>query len=126
MFNIFSFSGIEMPFMEKEKVFCVLVCLNIVEQDCAAMSEFTKNVPTAMQIWTWHKTFKEKRMSVQCNMIGRDDQVGPGNIFAKPQEVHKKSKSENQDFSNDSLEYHKDTLANDTLQVATHSNLKDR
>ena len=47
-----------MPFTGREKVLCVGACSITVEQDYAAcICEFSKQSPTAMQIWTWHKKF---------------------------------------------------------------------
>ena len=47
----FFFLGIEMPFTEKEKVFCVLKYTQSNKTEpCAFVREFTKNAATAMQI----------------------------------------------------------------------------
>lgn len=52
---MFIFSGIEMPFIGKDKAFCMLdfsrIQLNKPAQR-AFLKEFTKNARTAMQIWT--------------------------------------------------------------------------
>ena len=56
------FTDIEKPFTGRENVFCVLEYarsqLNMTVQH-AFVREFSKQSPTAMQIWTWHKKFKE-------------------------------------------------------------------
>lgn len=58
--------------------------------------------------------------------IRKDGQVCSENIFAKPQEVYKKSKFGNSDSSNNSLVCHKEMLVNDILQAVAHSGLKDK
>ena len=56
--------------------------------------------------------------------IGREGRAGLPNTLAKPQKVHKKSKSGNPDFSYDSLAGSKETHGNETLQTAAGQNGK--
>lgn len=59
--------------------------------------------------------------------IIRGDQAGSGNILAKPQEVCKKSKSENSYSSNDSLACHKRLrMAPDWLQYVRAFKTNDK
>ena len=63
MFNVFIFTDIEMPFIGSEKAFCVLVYARSQSNKTvqhAFVREFSKQSPAAMQIWTWHKKFKEE------------------------------------------------------------------
>ena len=82
MFDVFSFIDIEMPFTRREKVFCVLEYarsqLNKTVQH-AFMIEFSKQPPSAMQILTWHKKYKEevctKRLFVQEERIWKTKDI---------------------------------------------------
>ena len=75
MFDIFIITDIEISFTGREKAFCVLEYarsqLNKTVQH-ALVREFSKQSPTAMQIWTWHKNFKEE--GCLCRKKYLDDQ----------------------------------------------------
>ena len=64
MFNVFIFTDIEKPFTGREKVSCMLEYahsqLNKTVQHAFVREVSKKQSPTAMQIWTWHKKFKEE------------------------------------------------------------------
>ena len=62
MFDGFIFTDIEMPLTGREKAFCVLKYARPQSNKTvqhAFVVEFSKPLPTAMQICTWHKKFKE-------------------------------------------------------------------
>ena len=62
-FDVFFFTDIEMPFIGREKACCVLEYASSQPSKTvqhALVREFSKQSPTAMQIWSWHKRFKEK------------------------------------------------------------------
>ena len=51
-----------MPFTGREKAFCVLEYARSQSNKTvqhAVVREFSKQSPTAMQIWTWHKKFND-------------------------------------------------------------------
>ena len=60
MFYVFIFADIEMPFTGREKAFCVLEYarsqLNKTVQH-ACVREFSTQLPSARQNWTWHTKF---------------------------------------------------------------------
>ena len=63
MLDVSIFTDIEIPFTGREKAFCVLEYTrsqsnNTVQH--AFVREFSKQSPTAMQIMTWQKKFKEE------------------------------------------------------------------
>ena len=63
MYDVFILADIEMPFTGREKAFCVLEYARSQSNKTvqyAFVREFSKRSPTAMQIWTWRKTFKEE------------------------------------------------------------------
>ena len=63
MFDVFIFIEIEMPFTEREKVFCALEHTRSQSKKTvqhAFVRELQKQSPTAIQTWTWHKKFKEE------------------------------------------------------------------
>ena len=63
MFNVLISTDIEMPYTGGEKTFCVLEYTRSHSNKTvqyAFMRDFLKQLPTAMQIWTWHKKFKEE------------------------------------------------------------------
>ena len=63
-----------MPFTGKEKAFCVLEYARTQSNknvQCAFERTFPKNAPTAMQIWTWHKKFKEEGCLCRAKGSGR-------------------------------------------------------
>ena len=63
MFDVFIPTDIEMPFTGREKAFCVLQYARSQSHKTvqhAFVREFSKQSPTAMQIWTWQKKFKEE------------------------------------------------------------------
>ena len=52
-----------MPFTGREKAFCVLEFARTQSNKTvqrAFVREFSKKSPTGMQIWRWHKKFKEE------------------------------------------------------------------
>ena len=60
MFNVFIFAEIETPFTGRENAFCVLEYARSQSNKTvqhAFVREFSKQSPTAMQIWTWHRKF---------------------------------------------------------------------
>ena len=62
MFNVFILADIEIPFIGREKAFCVMEYARSQKNKTvqhAFVREFSKQSPTAMQIWTWLKKFKE-------------------------------------------------------------------
>lgn len=77
-----------------------------------------------------HKRFKEEGYLYRVKRSGRqgvskkDSRTSPGNIFAKPQDVHKKSMSGNPDSYEDRLACRRETLANHALKVSAGSALK--
>ena len=63
MFGIFIFTDIEMPFTGREKTLCVMeyaLSQSNKTVQHVFVREFSKQSPTAMQIWTWYKKFKEE------------------------------------------------------------------
>ena len=61
MFVVFIFTDIEMPFNRREKTLCVLEYARSQSNKTvqhAYVRKLSKQSPTAMQIWTWGKTFK--------------------------------------------------------------------
>ena len=63
MFDVFIVTDIEMPITAREKTFCVLeyARLHLTKTvQHAFVRDLTKQSPTVMQIWTWHKKFKEE------------------------------------------------------------------
>ncbi|XP_076058558.1 uncharacterized protein LOC143035575 [Oratosquilla oratoria] len=55
--------SIEMPFTRREKAFCVLEYARTQSNKTvqrAFVKKSSKQSPTGMQIWTWHKELKEK------------------------------------------------------------------
>ena len=58
MFDVSICTDIEMPITGIEKAFCVLESNKTVWH--VFVREFSKQLPTAMQIWTWHKNLKEE------------------------------------------------------------------
>ena len=56
----------------------------------------------------------------------RQGRADSPNTLAKPQKIRKKSKSGNPDSSNDSLAGSKETLGNETLQIAARSGHNSR
>ena len=61
MFDAFIFTDIEMPYTGREKAFCVLEYARSQSNKTVQhvfVWEFSKQSPTAMQIWIWHKKFK--------------------------------------------------------------------
>ena len=63
MFYVFIFTDIEMPFTGREKSICVLKYARSQSNKTvqhAFVREFSKQSPTAMQIWTWHKKYEEE------------------------------------------------------------------
>ena len=60
-FDVFILADTEMPFTGREKAFCVLEYALSQSNDTvqhASVREFSKQSPTAMHIWTWHKKKK--------------------------------------------------------------------
>ena len=63
MLDVFIFIDLEMLFTGREKAFCVLEYARSQSNKTvhyAFVREFSKQSPTAMQIWTWKKKFKEE------------------------------------------------------------------
>ena len=63
MFNVFMFTDLEMPFTGREKALCVLENARSLSNKSVQYEfamEFSKESPSAMQIRTWHKKFKEE------------------------------------------------------------------
>eukprot|EP00106_Octopus_bimaculoides_P013063 XP_014780505.1 PREDICTED: uncharacterized protein LOC106876455 [Octopus bimaculoides] len=80
---------IEMAFTGREKAFCVLEYARTQSN----MTEFSKKSPTAMQIWPWHKKFKEEGCLCRAKGSGRPltseetvERVRQIKTPAKPQE----------------------------------------
>ena len=68
------------------------------------MRKFSKESPTARQIWSWQKNSKMKAVVQSTRIwtisnIGKEGRASLPNTLAKPQKVCKKNKSENPDFS---------------------------
>ena len=62
-FDVFIFTDIKMKFTGRENVFCVLKYARSQSNRTvqhAFVRELSIQLPTAMQIWTWHINFKEK------------------------------------------------------------------
>ena len=63
MFDVFIFTNVEMSFTGIEKAFCVLEYTRSQLNKSVLhvfVREFSKQSPTAMQVWTWHKRFNEE------------------------------------------------------------------
>ena len=63
MFNVLILADIQMHFTGREKALCVLEYARSQSNKTVQQTyvkEFSKQSPRAMQIWTWHKTFKEE------------------------------------------------------------------
>ena len=63
MLNVLILTDIEMHFTKRERAFCVLEYARSQSNKTvqhAFVREFSKQSPTAMQIWPWHKQFKEE------------------------------------------------------------------
>ena len=63
MYNVCIFTDIEMPFTGREKAFCVLEYARsqtYKTEQHAFVREFTKQSSTEIQIWAWHKKFREE------------------------------------------------------------------
>ena len=127
MSNVFIFTDIEIPFNGREKVFCMFEYAQLQSNKTvqhAFVRQFSKQSPTAMQIWTWHKKFSE-RLFVQEKRIWttksfrRDGRACSQKNLAKPKEIVMKNKSRNQDSTNNSLAHPEETLNNKNLQATT-------
>ena len=62
-FDVFAFTNIEIPFTGRENAFCVLdysLSQSNKTVQHAFVMEFSKQLPTALQIWTWHQKFMGK------------------------------------------------------------------
>ena len=129
MFNVFIFTGIEMPFTGREKAYCALEYAQSQSNKTvqhAFVRELTKQSPTVMQIWTWQK--KSKRMGVCAGEKDLDDQKHQTrwlSVFVKnlaePKETAMKNKSGNPYSTNNSLAHPEETIDNETLQATTRS-----
>ena len=101
-----------MPFTVREKAFCVLEYVRSQSNKTvqhAFVTEFSKQSPTAMQIWTLHKK-NSKRKVVCAREKDLDDQKHQKrrssmsvNNLAKPKEFGTKKTSGNPDSTNSSL-----------------------
>ena len=63
MFSVFIFIDIKMSFTGTEKVFCVMEYARSQSNKAAhhaLVRQFSKQSPTAMQIWTWYKNLKRR------------------------------------------------------------------
>ena len=89
MFDVFIFTDIGMSFTRREKAFCVLEYARSQSNKTlqhAFVREFSKQPPTAMQIWTWPKKFKEEGCLCWKNGSGQ-----PKTSEEMDECVHKKS-----------------------------------
>ena len=74
MFDVVIFTDIEMTFTGREKVLCVMEYAQLQSNKTvqhAFVREFSKQSPTAMLIWTWHKKFKEEGCLCRRKRSGR-------------------------------------------------------
>ena len=131
IFYVFFLLGIEKPFTGKEKMFCVLEYAQT-KSNKTVQHAFVRESVKLHQLQCRSQKVQGGRLSVQSKRIWTTTSIGRGgrarsrNIFAKPQEVHKKSMSGKSDSSKDSLACHKEMLTADILQCAARSGLKDR
>ena len=66
MLDVFTFTDIEMPFVQREKAHCELTTTT---EQHVFVREFSKQSPTAMHSWTWHKEIHRGRLFVQVKRI---------------------------------------------------------
>ena len=97
----------------------------------AFVMEFSKQSPTAMQIWTWHKNSKRKVVCAGEKDLGdQKQQKRPssmcGKNLAMPKEMVTKNKSRKPDSINHSLAHPEETLDNETTQATTRSGHNSR
>ena len=101
----FIFKDIEMPFTDREKAFCVLEYARSQSNKTvqhAFAREFSKQLSTAMQIWTLHKKLKEERVSAGEKNLGDHDIIRDGRVCsqknpAKPKGIVTENNSGNPD-----------------------------
>ena len=92
----------------------------------AFVSEFSRQSPTAMQLWTWHNKFKEEGcLFGEKDLDDKEHQKRRSSVFvknhAKPNEIVAKNKSGNPDSTNNRLAHPEETLDNEALQATTRS-----
>eukprot|EP00106_Octopus_bimaculoides_P007323 XP_014774765.1 PREDICTED: uncharacterized protein LOC106872333 [Octopus bimaculoides] len=56
---------------KRKGVLCIGVCSNTVDVQCTFVRKFSIKSPTAMQIWTWHKKFKEEGYLCRAKGFGQ-------------------------------------------------------
>ena len=89
MFDVLILTDIEIPFTGREKAFCVLEYARSQSNKSvqhAFVREFSKQSLSAMQVWTWHKKFKEEGCLSRRKGSGQ-----PKTSEEMGEHVHKKS-----------------------------------
>ena len=103
----------------------------------AFVKEFSKQLPTVMQIWTWYKKLNDYSCLCRIELSGRPktseemvNRVCKKIVFVKncvmPKEIVIKIKSGNPDATNNCLACNEEALDNETLQATTRSGHTDR
>ena len=130
MFNVYILTDIEMPFIGRANAFCVLDYARSQSNKTvqhAFVREFSKQSPTAMQIWSLLRKFKEEDCLCRRKETGRprssEDTVERvrTKCLANSKEIVTTNKFGNPDSTNNSFAHPEETLDNHPLQATSRS-----